>query len=46
MLKSLGNDKRLPWTTPQLLRIKAGSAEAKDNKQALSDGGPPSSDKS
>lgn len=43
--KPVGNE-RLPWTTPELKRIEAGSAEAANNKSAIGDGGPPSSDKS
>lgn len=45
MLKSPSKEKRLPWSTPQLLRIKAGSAEGKDNA-GLDDGGKGSTDKS
>lgn len=45
MLKSSDNEK-LPWSTPQLLRIKAGSAEAKDNKGLIDDGAKSSTDKS
>jgi hypothetical protein len=37
---------RLPWGTPELRRIDAGSAEAVDNKSASDDQGPPSNDKS
>lgn len=46
MPKFPSDEKRLPWSTPQLLRIKAGSAEAKNNKDLIDDGGPSSSDKS
>jgi hypothetical protein len=45
MHQSRGNEK-LPWSTPQLLRITAGSAEAKDNKGLIDDGGKSSLDKS
>ena len=31
MTKILNNDKRQDWSTPELRRISAGSAEAKDN---------------
>lgn len=37
---------RLPWQTPELRRIDAGSAEAVDNKAASEDGGPSQADKS
>ena len=37
--------KRIPWTTPELRRIEAGSAEANDNK-GNADGGKGSNDKS
>jgi len=37
MTKTPNDGKRLPWTTPQLRRIQAGSAEAL-NTGALSDG--------
>lgn len=45
MVKSPNNEKRLPWSTPQLVRIKAGSAETKDNSGG-DDGGKGSTDKS
>jgi len=38
MLKSPGDEKRLPWSTPQLLRIRAGSAEANNKTGIISDG--------
>ena len=38
--------KRIPWKTPELQRIEAGSAEAATNKGANDDGGAPSQDKS
>ena len=31
MTKILNNDERQVWSTPELRRISAGSAEAKDN---------------
>jgi hypothetical protein len=37
--------KRIPWRTPELRRIEAGSAEAKDNA-GNADGGKGSTDKS
>ncbi len=37
MTKTPSNGQRLPWTTPQLRRIEAGSAEAL-NTGAQSDG--------
>ena len=37
---------RLPWSTPELRRIDAGSAENVDNVGAVDDNGPPSNDKS
>lgn len=37
---------RIPWTTPELQRIEAGSAEARVNKGVKDDGGVPSQDKS
>lgn len=46
MTKTRNDGERLPWTTPQLRRIEAGSAEAVDNKGATGDGGPPAADKS
>ena len=39
--------KRIPWTTPELQRIDAGSAEnASNNPTHKDDGGAPSQDKS
>ncbi len=38
MTKSNSEGQRLPWTTPELKRIEAGSAEAKTN-QGIGDGG-------
>jgi hypothetical protein len=39
--------KRIPWTTPELRRIDAGSAESTTNNPThADDGGPPSQDKS
>lgn len=32
MPKTSNNDERLDWSTPELRRISAGSAEAVDNK--------------
>lgn len=45
MAKVTGNDGRLAWSTPELRRIRAGSAESKDN-DGLSDGGKGATDKS
>jgi len=45
MNKTTSNDKRLPWSTPELRRIDAGSAE--DNKlTGVADGGTPPGQKS
>lgn len=38
--------RRIPWSTPELQRIEAGSAENTTNKGANDDGGAPSQDKS
>lgn len=40
-----GPRKRIPWTTPELQRIEAGSAENNDNK-GNADGGKGSTDRS
>ena len=40
------SDSRLPWTTPQLRRIEAGSAEVQANPKGTKDNGPTSDDKS
>lgn len=45
MTKTTSEGQRLPWTTPELKRIEAGSAEAKDN-QGPGDGGPSPTHKS
>lgn len=45
MIKTPSGGKRLPWTTPGLHRIEAGSAEAL-KKGLGGDGGAPSADKS
>jgi hypothetical protein len=45
MTKTRNDGERLPWTTPQLRRIEAGSAEAL-KAGGLNDGGGPGSDKS
>lgn len=45
MTKTRNDGERLPWTTPQLRRIEAGSAEALA-KGVLNDGGAKGTDKS
>ena len=45
MFNPSSDEKRLPWSTPQVVRIKAGSAETKDNSGG-DDGGKGSTDKS
>ena len=45
MTKTPSEGQRIPWTTPQLRRIEAGSAETKDNS-GNDDGGKGSTDKS
>ena len=45
MPKSGNQDTRLAWSTPELRRIRAGSAESVDNKGG-DDGGTGSTDKS
>ncbi len=45
MAKTPRNEKRQAWSTPQLQRIVAGSAETVDNKGG-DDGGTGSNDKS
>ena len=44
-MKKLSKE-RLPWSTPELRRIDAGSAENVNNTDLNDDGGPPSNDKS
>ena len=46
MTKILSNDGRQGWSTPELRKIHAGSAEAKSNKGNIDGGTPPSFDKS
>ena len=46
MTKILSNDERQDWSTPELRKISAGSAEAKSNKGNVDGGTPPSFDKS
>lgn len=46
MTKISSNDKRLDWSTPELRRISAGSAEAKDNSGPADGPSGGSSDKS
>lgn len=45
MTKTNSEGQRLPWTTPQLQRIEAGSAEAKKGS-GIPDGGTGGNDKS
>jgi hypothetical protein len=40
------NKARRPWTTPELQRIDAGSAETMDNVKVKNDGGSPGPNKS
>lgn len=46
MTKISSNDGREAWSTPELRKISAGSAEAKDNSGPNDGGTPPSLDKS
>lgn len=46
MTKISNNGERQAWSTPELRRIDAGSAEAVDNKGGGDNGTPPSLDKS
>lgn len=46
MTKISSNDKRLDWSTPELRRISAGSAEAVDNKGGSDGASGGSNDKS
>ncbi len=46
MTKIAGNEKRKAWSTPELRRISAGSAEAKDNSGNADGGKAGSNDKS
>ena len=46
MTKISSNDGRQGWSTPELRKIHAGSAEAKSNKGNNDGGTPPSFDKS
>ena len=46
MTKVTSNEKRQAWSTPELRRIRAGSAEALNNAGAKNDGGSPGPNKS
>ncbi|MEO6581064.1 MAG: hypothetical protein ABIN83_07915 [Sphingomicrobium sp.] len=46
MTKISSNDGRQDWSTPELRKIRAGSAEAKVNTGVNDGGTPPSKDKS
>lgn len=46
MTKILSNDERLDWSTPELRKIRAGSAESTANAGRVDGGTPPSKDKS
>lgn len=46
MPKTVNQEKRLPWTTPELRRIDAGSAEAVDNQGPSDVGGSGNTSKS
>lgn len=46
MTKISSNDERQQWSTPELRKIRAGSAESRANFGVADGGTPPSKDKS